>query len=119
VARALQKLIFSFELFFRLFIISIPQFILVASGLLYTEEGPYRAGSLAAPFVSLFTIYIFCMTDSERKAAYTAFTVIGIAIYLTTPSEQGFDVFIMQSSAFIIINGLALGIYGIQSFKKA
>jgi len=72
-------------------------------------NGPYRAGSLAAPFVSALTIYIFCVTDSERKAAYTAFAIIGMFAFINTPPEQGFDVFVMQSSAFLIVNGLTLG----------
>eukprot|EP00029_Vermamoeba_vermiformis_P006975 TRINITY_DN2881_c0_g3_i2.p1 TRINITY_DN2881_c0_g3~~TRINITY_DN2881_c0_g3_i2.p1 ORF type:complete len:608 (+),score=97.51 TRINITY_DN2881_c0_g3_i2:193-1824(+) len=75
--------------------------------------GPYRASSLAAPFVSALIIYLFCVTDSERKAAFTCFTIIGIFAYLNTPSESGFDVFVMQSSAYLIVNGLALGVEGV------
>lgn len=117
--------------FYKFFLFSVLQFILILTGtskfsksrtiiifnfinllftgFTYTMSGPYRASSLAAPFVSASIIYIFCVTDSERKAAFTCFTIIGVFAYLNTSPESGFDVFIMQSSAFLIVNGLALG----------
>lgn len=101
------------------FSILIINFLFSLIGLTYTLGGPYRASSLAAPFVSASIIYIFCVTDSERKAAFICFAIIGIFTFLNTPQESGFDVFIMQSSAYLIVNGLALGTEDLRSIAPA
>jgi signal transduction histidine kinase/CheY-like chemotaxis protein len=99
--------------YFRVFLVAFALFLLTAADAVSVVSTRYRWIPIIAPVVRLICTFIFCKTDSERKAGYTSILTLYGCLYLLSKKEVAFDMMIMHSAIYLTLCGVVMGSEGV------